>query len=1087
MANETINIEVSESGSRTVRRALGDIGAAAESSASSVDLLKKALFGLSVGALVRQIILLSDAYTTLQNKLSAAGVATAAMSTVNDELFKVANDTRATIEGTASVYARLALSTKELGSSYQDLLNFTKSLNQALILSGATGHEAAAGMLQLSQAIASNRLGGDELRSILEQLPVVADVIAKQLKVTRGELRALGSQGKITAKDIMLAFQNARAELEERFAKTVPTVNQAMTVLHNNFVQFVGQLNAATGATSILTSAIKLLGDNLPTVIGGIAILTAAIGVFAGANILGRATAGVLALNAALLANPYLAVLAVIAAAATAIAIFGDNVLIGVDKVTSIKDVFRAIGVQVKQELEDIGTKATQTWDLISTSGNTALQLLTSTTGTQFGSLTSMVSGFYSDLEFNIAGVAQGVLRTNDLVVGSVRGANNALFKIGFDIGTSLVQVWKITADAVGSAWTSVTDNMEKGATAILLVFITWGKKITEMLGGWLPDGIKGFFTDVYKWVVDLFEKLLGWIKIAVNNMREFFGLAAKDMATGIADSWAAKGGDRAAMVADLERYGNEVADAFKKGLIKSGNPTEDWLKKSIEDAKNISVTRKINEMLARTDPADLTGRGKDTTKPPPGKDNSKTIESLQKQILDLEKRVNPARESIAEYEKSLILLNKALKLGAIDQSRYNDVLEQTRQHMRDTVDDTFKAQREFEGMLTIMERVAKDQPGFDKSAQARQVSKKFPDLFFGTDQEIKNKQFAFEQVMAQINMLQQKQIITETQANQMRLVQAGLLKTAIMDAAMQAAQVRLNSGAGTWADLWLTALGKVQQGFTTFTAGTASILGDFYTNLTDGVANSIGRAIVYAEDLGTALRNVAQGALQSLISGFVKLGIQWLINQALGQSIAAAGQAAAIATGTATAVALAAAWAPAAAAVSLASYGANSAAAIAGMSAAYTAASAMSLLGGLGFKKGGFTGNSPKDQVAGVVHGREYVMSASATRRIGVPALDAMQSGRMTGAATRAPSGSNRGGGITVHYQNFGSNKDVQFEQLGPDEIRIIARDVAKQEGKKAVYTHAASAVAIDMANPNGTTSKALARNTLVTRRRSS
>jgi tape measure domain-containing protein len=135
------------------------------------------------------------------------------------------------------------LAGKDLGITQKELTQFTESLNQAIILSGASAVEAQAGLIQFSQGIASGALRGDELRSVLEQLPVVADILAKELNVTRGELRELGAQGAITSDIILKAFANARVELSERFARTVPTISQSFQVLRNAVVKTFGEFD----------------------------------------------------------------------------------------------------------------------------------------------------------------------------------------------------------------------------------------------------------------------------------------------------------------------------------------------------------------------------------------------------------------------------------------------------------------------------------------------------------------------------------------------------------------------------------------------------------------------------------------------------------------------------------------------------------------------------------------------------------------------------------------------------------------------------------------------------------------------------
>jgi hypothetical protein len=119
-------------------------------------------------------------------------------------------------------------------------------------------------------------------------------------------------------------------------------------------------------------------------------------------------------------------------------------------------------------------------------------------------------------------------------------------------------------------------------------------------------------------------------------------------------------------------------------------------------------------------------------------------------------------------------------------------------------------------------------------------------------------------------------------------------VQTAGVAQEMQALDVKLASGAGTWGEAMIAALGKVAAGFTTFKEGVGNIMGDLFKTMTDGFADSLGRAIVYSEDLGQSLKNLAKDALAQLISSFVKLMIQMtaarLVAAALGIDLAKLG-----------------------------------------------------------------------------------------------------------------------------------------------------------------------------------------------------
>lgn len=158
MTTERIDIVVREDGSRVVKRNLQDIGGAADDAANSLDLMKNILGGLVAGGILTGLIRMADAYTNIQNKLRLVTTGTENLARVTKELQGIANDTRSDFEATSELYSRLATSSKELGVGQEQLLKFTKTLNQAIVLSGASAEEAAGGIRQLSQGMASGTL-----------------------------------------------------------------------------------------------------------------------------------------------------------------------------------------------------------------------------------------------------------------------------------------------------------------------------------------------------------------------------------------------------------------------------------------------------------------------------------------------------------------------------------------------------------------------------------------------------------------------------------------------------------------------------------------------------------------------------------------------------------------------------------------------------------------------------------------------------------------------------------------------------------------------------------------------------------------
>lgn len=269
--------------------------------------------------------------------------------------------------------------------------------------------------------------------------------------------------------------------------------------------------------------------------------------------------------------------------------------------------------------------------------------------------------------------------------------------------------------------------------------------------------------------------------------------------------------------------------------------------------------------------------------------------------------------------------------------------------------------------------------------------------------------------------------------------------------------------------------LGKDQllEGYTGTLNDLTDQFGTFFTNIQDGFADSIGKAIVQGDNLGESLKNAAKQGLQSLISGLVKLGTQWVITQLLMSTTSKSAGTAATTQGTAQAASLTSAYAPAATLANTATFGSASAAGMAGMMAVVALAAALPAMLGKGFMTGGYTGSMATDQIAGVVHGQEYVFDADATRRIGVHNLEALRNGNLSLPATSSKGGTS-GSGVNITIQNYASGVTHEVEQIDEENIRIIAR----QEAQAVVSRQAGRVVAGELANPNSPVSKAMSNN---------
>lgn len=257
------------------RRAEGEIRSSADGIRSALTSMAPALAAAFSAAAVLKY---ADAWTAGRNALAAAGVATADLAGRQSELIDLANETRSGAAETIALYQRLSIATAELGVSQQDTLRLTELLNKSFQSGGLSAQEAASAALQLSQALASGALQGDELRSLRESAPLLAKAIADAMGVSVGALKDLGAQGKITSQVIVSALLGAGAEIDATFAKTSSTVSQALTVLDNQLGRFVGQTDASLGATDRMADAIILLAENLDVVATAAGIVVTVVG-----------------------------------------------------------------------------------------------------------------------------------------------------------------------------------------------------------------------------------------------------------------------------------------------------------------------------------------------------------------------------------------------------------------------------------------------------------------------------------------------------------------------------------------------------------------------------------------------------------------------------------------------------------------------------------------------------------------------------------------------------------------------------------------------------------------------------------------
>lgn len=242
---------------------------------SSMLSLSRVAVALGAALSVKQVAEYADAWATVNNKLSNSVRPTEQLADVTQRVFDITQKTRSSLDGTATLYARLERGTRQYNTSAEDLAKLTTIINQGFIVSGATAQEAENALIQLSQGIASGVLRGEEFNSVSEQGSRLMIALADSLGVGIGELRAMAAQGKLTTDVVVNGLLSQGDAIGKEFAKTTTTISQALQVAGNNVTKFFGENSTVKTGAAIFNDAVVTASENIDVL--GAALTAAAI------------------------------------------------------------------------------------------------------------------------------------------------------------------------------------------------------------------------------------------------------------------------------------------------------------------------------------------------------------------------------------------------------------------------------------------------------------------------------------------------------------------------------------------------------------------------------------------------------------------------------------------------------------------------------------------------------------------------------------------------------------------------------------------------------------------------------------------
>ena len=246
-------------------RSAGDIGAAgrqvdnfnnkqeqAERGAKKVKSVWSSLVGVIKSAIaafsVKQVIELADSMTTTRARLDLMNDGLQTTAELQDMIMESANRSRASYQTTADAVAKMGVMAGDAFSSNEELIMFSELINKQFAIAGTSAAGIDAAMLQLTQAMSSGVLRGEELNSIFEQAPTIIQTIADYLGVPIGKIREMAAEGQITSEIVKNAMLASADEINARFDSMPMTFAQAWTIAKNAILE-------------VLTPVLTLIGQ----------------------------------------------------------------------------------------------------------------------------------------------------------------------------------------------------------------------------------------------------------------------------------------------------------------------------------------------------------------------------------------------------------------------------------------------------------------------------------------------------------------------------------------------------------------------------------------------------------------------------------------------------------------------------------------------------------------------------------------------------------------------------------------------------------------------------------------------------------
>lgn len=648
MATQNINIVISQTGGVTVIRTIQGIGQAAANAVNPLRMLQTQLNAVMGALAIGQLADWADEWTAAANKVAVFSKTQQETNEVLNQLYNIAQKVGQPLNGVVDLYHKLSIQAKSLGASVEDNIRVTEIVSKALTIQGTSAQAAHGALLQLGQAMGTGKIKAQEYNSLLTGLPIVLKIVADNLKEAGGsvtKLTALQRAGGLTSKMFYDALLKGGVDVDRMFGSQTRTFAQGMAVLTNGMAKYLGQLNQSLGLsrgffqlTTLIANNLETIGKLLLVVGAGVAVAFAPAIVNAFATALGFVVTALLRISALLLANPFV----LIATAVAAVIAFGDAWDAGIDGMTTVKDVFRALMAYIIEGFQAFQDWAKSAWAEVSKAASDVFNQISDGLGDSVGDWFKSFTTFFDDVGNGFIGVLRGIAKVMDAIAGLI---------LGVVIG------------------------------------------IGRVFGG-LPEVVSQIFARVYNEIATWIEKAINVVISGINTVRETVGMSLLDMVTLDKQKIDTK---------VFEDYGQSIASSIDAGFEMQGGYMVQRINDLENRAKAFNVARQ-QEADKMKNRVNLGERGPAEENASTKKDKSaeNALKRLQNELRTLLNRIDPASGALLEMAKAQKILTDAVKENLITEEQRQKYLPLLEQHYRDIISPLGKYVREIADELQL-------------------------------------------------------------------------------------------------------------------------------------------------------------------------------------------------------------------------------------------------------------------------------------------------------------------------------------------------------------------------------------------------